>query len=82
MSSAKVAIIVTSHTKMGGSDMDPTGVWLEDRLKEIGANYTSGPDWAPFAVRDAGLITGQNPASAEAVATLILEALEERTKTA
>jgi putative intracellular protease/amidase len=54
---------------------------LEDRLKEIGAVYSSGPDWAPFAVRDAGLITGQNPASAEKVATLILQALKERGKT-
>lgn len=51
---------------------------LEDRLKEIGAIYESGPDWAPFAVRDDGLITGQNPASAGKVATLVLEALEER----
>lgn len=51
---------------------------LENRLKELGADYVSGPDWEPFAVRDAGLITGQNPASAGKVATLILEALEER----
>ncbi|GLQ22717.1 dimethylallyltransferase [Algimonas ampicilliniresistens] len=51
---------------------------LEDRLKALGANYVSGPDWAPFAVRDASLITGQNPASATAVTDLILEVLEER----
>lgn len=51
---------------------------LEDRLKEIGADYTSAADWAPFAVRDGGLITGQNPQSAEKVAALILEALAER----
>lgn len=53
---------------------------LEDRLKEIGAIYESGPDWAPFAVRDGGLITGQNPASAGKVATMILDALAERNK--
>lgn len=51
---------------------------LENRLKALGADYVSGPDWEPFAVRDGGLITGQNPASAGKVATLVLEALEER----
>lgn len=55
---------------------------LENRLKALGANYVCGPDWAPFAVRDGGLITGQNPASAGKVANLILEALEERSKKA
>lgn len=51
---------------------------LETRLKALGADYVSGPDWEPFAVRDGSLITGQNPASAGKVAALILEALEER----
>jgi putative intracellular protease/amidase len=51
---------------------------LETRLKALGADYVSGPDWEPFAVRDAGLITGQNPQSAGKVAALILEALQER----
>jgi putative intracellular protease/amidase len=46
---------------------------LETRLRELGARYESGPDFQPFAVADGNLITGQNPASSEAVARLLLE---------
>ncbi|MCY0964725.1 type 1 glutamine amidotransferase domain-containing protein [Parathalassolituus penaei] len=48
---------------------------LETRLRELGAHYESGPDFQPFAVRDGRLITGQNPASSEPVADLVLQAL-------
>ena len=48
---------------------------LETRLRELGAGYVSGPDFAPFAVRDGNLVTGQNPASAEQTATLVMAAL-------
>lgn len=51
---------------------------LEDRLRELGGDYQKGPDFAPFAVRDGLLITGQNPGSATRTAALTLEALEER----
>ncbi len=51
---------------------------LETRLKDLGADYVSGPDWEPFAVRDGLLVTGQNPASAQRVTELVLEALAER----
>ncbi len=37
----------------------------------------SGPDFLPYAVRDGQLITGQNPASSEAVARLVLAAMRE-----
>ena len=50
---------------------------LESRLRELGALHVSGPDFAPFATRDGNLITGQNPASAEATAKLVMEALDE-----
>ncbi|MDQ7989108.1 MAG: type 1 glutamine amidotransferase domain-containing protein [Candidatus Dactylopiibacterium sp.] len=50
---------------------------LETRLRELGARYESGPDFAPFALRDGRLVTGQNPASSERVAALVLEALRE-----
>lgn len=50
---------------------------LESRLRELGARYESGPDFQSFAVRDGRLVTGQNPASSEAVARLVLEALRE-----
>ncbi len=50
---------------------------LETRIRELGANYEKGPDFKPFAVRDGNLVTGQNPASSEKVAELILEAVKE-----
>ncbi|HEV2596430.1 MAG TPA: type 1 glutamine amidotransferase domain-containing protein [Sphingomicrobium sp.] len=51
---------------------------LEDRLRQLGGDYEKGPDFAPFAVRDGLLITGQNPASAAKVAELTLEAVEDK----
>lgn len=48
---------------------------LEDKLRQLGGDYKKGPDFAPFAVRDGLLITGQNPASATKVAALTLEAV-------
>lgn len=51
---------------------------LEDRLRELGGDYQKGPDFAPFAVRDGLLITGQNPASAEKVASITLEAVRDK----
>lgn len=48
---------------------------LETRLRALGAQYQSGPDFAPFAVQDGPLITGQNPASARPVADLMIAAL-------
>jgi putative intracellular protease/amidase len=48
---------------------------LEDKLKELGGLYERGDDWAPFAVRDGALVTGQNPQSSRRVAELVIEAL-------
>lgn len=48
---------------------------LEDALKAKGGAYESVASWAPFAVEDGHLITGQNPASSEAVAEKILAKL-------
>ena len=49
---------------------------LEDELAAKGGNYSKGDDWAPYAVTDGNLITGQNPASSELVARTVLEMLE------
>jgi len=45
---------------------------LEDELKKLGGNYSSGPDWGIYVKKDGLLITGQNPASSEAVAKQLL----------
>ncbi|ODA67979.1 Molecular chaperone Hsp31 and glyoxalase 3 [Methyloligella halotolerans] len=50
---------------------------LEDRLKELGANYEKAGDFQPFAVVDGRLVTGQNPASSAEAAKLTLEAVKQ-----
>jgi putative intracellular protease/amidase len=51
---------------------------LEDELTKQGAHYSKGDDWASYVKQDGLLITGQNPGSSEAVATLLLESLKEK----
>ena len=48
---------------------------VEDELQKNGGNYSKGDDWQSFFVHDGNLITGQNPASSEAVAKAVLEQL-------
>ena len=45
---------------------------LETKLKERGAEFTSGKIWLPHVAVDERLITGQNPASARAVAQAVI----------
>ncbi len=59
---------------MGLTDVVP--FLLEDALRNCGALYRQGPDWAPYTVQDDGLITGQNPASSGTVAEKVLAALK------
>jgi len=54
---------------------------LASRLKSLGALLSAGPDFQPYAVRDGNLITGQNPASSEAAARLLVTALAEQATT-
>lgn len=49
---------------------------LENMLVENGAFYSNADDWAPFAIQDGNLITGQNPASSELVAEKLLASLK------
>jgi putative intracellular protease/amidase len=46
---------------------------LEDQLIALGAVYQKGEDWHPLAIVDGLIITGQNPASSEAVAEALLK---------
>jgi putative intracellular protease/amidase len=48
---------------------------IEDKLREIGANYVQAGLWRSFAVRDGNLITGQQNFSGEETARLIVQAL-------
>jgi len=49
---------------------------VEDMLKENGGIYSKKTDWNAYALQDGFLITGQNPASSELVAELLLEKLK------
>lgn len=49
---------------------------VEDMLKENGGIYSSKADWNPYAIEDGLLITGQNPASSELVAEILLEKIK------
>ena len=45
---------------------------LEDKLKERGGIFSKGADWSSYVVEDGLLLTGQNPQSAEEVASRLL----------
>jgi putative intracellular protease/amidase len=49
---------------------------LEDKLKEIGGDYSKGPDWSSYVLVDGLLVTGQNPASSEEAARELLKLLK------
>jgi putative intracellular protease/amidase len=49
---------------------------LEDELVAAGGEYQRVTDWQPLALVDGLLITGQNPASSEAVAEALINTLQ------
>jgi putative intracellular protease/amidase len=51
---------------------------VEDELKRIGGVYEKAADWAPFAVVDGLVVTGQNPASSTAAADALIDLLAAR----
>jgi putative intracellular protease/amidase len=51
---------------------------VEDTMIARGAKYSKVDDWQSYTRQDGNLITGQNPASSEAVANLVLAALEQQ----
>lgn len=55
---------------------------LESRLRELGALFVAGPNFASNAVRDGRIVTGQNPTSSGPVAELMLDALVTRSAAA
>ena len=49
---------------------------LEDELVKLGGTYSKGADWGSYVKQDGLLITGQNPASSEEAAQLLLKTLK------
>lgn len=69
---------VTGFTNGEEADVELTDIvpfLIEDEFIALGAHYQKGPNWAPFVVEDGKLITGQNPASSEAVAKALVAQL-------
>ena len=64
----------SEEAAVGLSDIVP--FLLENKLIELGAFYEKTDDWLPLAVIEGKLITGQNPASSEAVADALLGLLQ------
>jgi putative intracellular protease/amidase len=48
---------------------------VEDELKRVGGIYEKAADWAPFAVVDGRVVSGQNPASSTVAAKALMEVL-------
>ncbi|WP_416875839.1 type 1 glutamine amidotransferase domain-containing protein [Kitasatospora sp. SC0581] len=66
------------ETQAGLADRAP---WLlQDRLVGLGVDFEEGEPWAPHAVVDRNLVTGQNPASSALVATGLLRLLKDTGK--
>ncbi len=58
---------------MGLTDVVP--FLIEDKMNQLGANYSKGEDWSSYVRVDGKLITGQNPASSEEAAKALLRFL-------
>ncbi|RFF29964.1 type 1 glutamine amidotransferase domain-containing protein [Wenzhouxiangella sediminis] len=71
----KVSAFTNSEEEAVGLQ-DAVPFSLTDRLRELGAQVKTAPDFQPFAVRDGLLITGQNPQSSEKVAELLAATLK------
>lgn len=50
---------------------------VEDKMNQLGANYSKGEDWGSYVLVDGKLITGQNPASSEKAARELLKQLQK-----
>ncbi|GGF37525.1 type 1 glutamine amidotransferase domain-containing protein [Williamsia phyllosphaerae] len=77
--------LVKGRTVTGFTNGEEDGVGLtdivpflvEDELIKLGGDYSKGPDWASYVVRDGILITGQNPNSSAEAATALIDLLQK-----
>ena len=51
---------------------------VEDKMNQLGANFSKGEDWSSYVMVDGKLITGQNPASSEKAARELLLMLKKQ----
>jgi len=64
----------SEEAAVGLTDVVP--LLVEDTMITRDAKYSKADDWQTYTRQDGNLITGQNPGSSEAVAHLVLAALE------
>ncbi len=50
---------------------------VEDKMNQLGANYSKAPNWEPYVMTDGRLITGQNPASSKDAARALLRMINK-----
>lgn len=68
----------TREEEVAMKTLDVVPFVLEERMLEAGATYRKRANWKVLLVEDGNLITGQNPASAEAVGEALARALAVR----
>lgn len=51
---------------------------VEDKMNQLGANYSKGEDWSEYVLVDGRLVTGQNPASSAKAARELLKLLQKK----
>ena len=66
--------ITLASPKGGQPPLDPKSDET-DMLKELDGQYHKGADWGSYVEVDGNLVTGQNPASSEAVAREVIKLL-------
>jgi putative intracellular protease/amidase len=64
----------TEEAAVGLTDVVP--FLVEDMLIQNGGKYSKKHDWQPYAISDRNLVTGQNPASSESAALMVLDLLQ------
>ena len=66
----------TEEEAVGLTDIVP--FLIQDKMNQLGANYSKGDDWSSYVLVDGRLITGQNPASSEKAAQELLKMLKKQ----
>lgn len=72
----KVSTFTDSEERAVGLE-DAVPFLLETRLRELGADVITADDFQALSVVDGTLVTGQNPASAKAVAADVIKLLQK-----
>lgn len=70
--------VFTDAEELEGGTGEQTPWFVEERLRERGAELDTGPNWSSKVVVDGNLISGQNPQSSADTAREVLSALGAR----